>query len=406
MSAFSSSSLWRRLAVLASLPALLLMRAAQPTAAANSGGEDEHSKHLYDAEMLVHSVDQAPHFIMFFAPWCGHCQKLQSTWNTLGDKYNEMPEPPAYVAKVDCTMHAQTCSDHGVKGYPTLKLFKPGQKSILYQGQRDLDTLESWMLQTLNEDAGVQEESERPSPDIPEPQHGLYELTSGSFKEHVAEGYHFIKFFAPWCGHCKALIPTWEQLASTFEYSGKVKIAKVDCTAHQDICNENQVRGYPTLLWFKDGEKVDQYRGKRDLDSLKVFVDTQIQIEPQDEVVLQQAEDEEETSSVLVLNENNFDATVADGITFVKFYAPWCGHCKNLAPTWEDLAKKEFSGLSKVTIAKVDCTSEAQLCSKQHVRGYPTLLLYVGGKQVGEHEGARSLEALHSYVLSRARDEL
>ena len=61
------------------------------------------------------------------------------------------------------------------------------------------------------------------------------------------------------------------------------------------------------------------------------------------------------------------------GVTFVKFFAPWCGHCKRLAPTWEELAAK-YADAEGVTIAKVDCTAEGntnkELCDGQDVRYY------------------------------------
>jgi thioredoxin domain-containing protein 5 len=59
------------------------------------------------------------------------------------------------------------------------------------------------------------------------------------------------------------LVPTWDELAKTFEKDETVKIAKLDCTQAQSVCQDYEVRGYPTLAYFRNGQKVETYRGAR-----------------------------------------------------------------------------------------------------------------------------------------------
>ena len=75
---------------------------------------------------------------------------------------------------------------------------------------------------------------------------------------------------AQWCGHCKRLAPTWEELGEAFTEEGAINIGRVDCTVHRDTCTNNGIHGYPTLLAFKSGSKEGiKYAGSRDLSALK-----------------------------------------------------------------------------------------------------------------------------------------
>eukprot|EP01065_Artemidia_motanka_P017552 TRINITY_DN20_c0_g1_i1.p2 TRINITY_DN20_c0_g1~~TRINITY_DN20_c0_g1_i1.p2 ORF type:complete len:124 (+),score=49.15 TRINITY_DN20_c0_g1_i1:76-447(+) len=98
------------------------------------------------------------------------------------------------------------------------------------------------------------------------------DLTAENFEKEVFESGKsgFVKFFAPWCGHCKRMKPAWDELMKEYDGSDKVVVGDVDCTVQRDLCSTHGIRGYPTVKYFKAGDKTAQdYRGGRDLDSLK-----------------------------------------------------------------------------------------------------------------------------------------
>jgi protein disulfide-isomerase A1 len=73
-----------------------------------------------------------------------------------------------------------------------------------------------------------------------------------------------VEFYAPWCGHCKKLAPEYEVAAT--QLKGQVPIAKVDCTVHKDVCDENGVQGFPTLKVFRKGSATAYEKGRTSAD--------------------------------------------------------------------------------------------------------------------------------------------
>ncbi|EJD06698.1 protein disulfide isomerase [Fomitiporia mediterranea MF3/22] len=110
-------------------------------------------------------------------------------------------------------------------------------------------------------------------------------------------------------------------------------------------------------------------------------------------------------SNVVELNPDNFDDFVGKGKpALVEFFAPWCGHCKNLAPVYEELANAYAHAKDKVVIAKVDADGVGKPLGKQYgVTGYPTLKWFnADGGEPDKYEGARDLEALATFVTQKS----
>ncbi len=108
-------------------------------------------------------------------------------------------------------------------------------------------------------------------------------------------------------------------------------------------------------------------------------------------------------SAVLDLKPDNFDDVVLKSgkPTLVEFFAPWCGHCKNLAPVYEDLANI-FASSDKVQIAKVDADAEKALGKRFGVQGFPTLKWFDGkSKDPSDYSGGRDLDSLSSFITEK-----
>jgi len=111
-----------------------------------------------------------------------------------------------------------------------------------------------------------------------------------------------------------------------------------------------------------------------------------------------EAEPEDNNGPVKILTGNNFHSIVHDSSkdVLVKYYAPWCGHCKSLAPVWEELGVAT-SQINDLVIAKFDAT--ANEVEGLSIRGYPTLKFYPKGDKSGQdYDGDRDLEAFKDWL--------
>lgn len=84
------------------------------------------------------------------------------------------------------------------------------------------------------------------------------ELNNSNF-DTVKEGVALVDFWAPWCGPCRMIAPVIEELAE--EFDGKAKVCKVNTEEEQDLAIQHGIRSIPTILFYKDGEIVDQMVG-------------------------------------------------------------------------------------------------------------------------------------------------
>lgn len=112
-------------------------------------------------------------------------------------------------------------------------------------------------------------------------------------------------------------------------------------------------------------------------------------------------------SSVLQINGMDYDRVIAKSnyTSIVEFYAPWCGHCKNLKPAYETAAKS-LAGIAKVAAVNCDDEMNKPFCGKMGVQGFPTLKLVRPGKKPGkptveDYQGPRSAKGIVEAVKDK-----
>lgn len=225
-------------------------------------------------------------------------------------------------------------------------------------------------------------------------------LDNNNFDQYVnGEQHVFVEFYAPWCGHCKRLAPIYDEVGEAFASEGSVLIAKVDADAEKALGSRFGIRGFPTLKFFPRGStEPEDYQGGREADDIIKYINDKAGTR----VRMSQS-----VSNVVDLDPSNFDNVVLDPAkdVLVEFYAPWCGHCKALAPTYEELGTT-YKNDGNCVVARVDADGHRELGSKYDVSGFPTIKFFPRDNKDGEeYSGGRSLNDFITFLNERCGTE-
>lgn len=293
-------------------------------------------------------------------------------------------------ARMDCFAFGDACQKVDPKiAFPTIIWFKDGKEVKKSVGTKLLPDISKWFEEILESiRPGSRPQSGPNLPEVgdheapPQPTNSPIPLSSdksesslpvkpkvvsnlsGTSVKLTAESFQkvvtttrdpwFVKFYAPWCHHCQAMAPNWAEMAK--EMQGTLNVGEVNCDIEKRLCKDARVKGYPTILFFRGGERVE-YNGLRALGDLISFaknaIDVGLGVEEVDMKAFKKMEETEE-------------------VIFLYFY--------DHATTFEDFAALEHLTLSLIGHGKLVKTNDAELCEQFKISTWPRLMVSRDGK--------------------------
>lgn len=245
----------------------------------------------------------------------------------------------------------------------------------------------------------------------------VVELTANNFDRLVVKSDEVwvVEFYAPFCGHCRNLVPEYKKAATALK--GVIKVGGVNCEQEQGLCGQHGVRGYPSIKIFGANKRSpSDYNGQR---TAKDIAESALaEAKKKIKNVLGGGGSSSGGSSdggssnskdVIELTDSNFDKLVlnSDDVWLVEFFAPWCGHCKNLEPHWAKAAT-ELKG--KVKLGALDATVHTLKAQQYGIQGYPSIKYFAGGSKdrdsAQDYDGGRTASDIVTWALEKYSENI
>jgi len=230
-------------------------------------------------------------------------------------------------------------------------------------------------------------------------------ISQENYKDHVDRGLPMV-----WIGidgtnaeNVDAVVAQVTPFAS--EWKGKLDFIWVDAIKYEKQIQQLGFTSIPGLIVIA-GNKKFLYSGALDSkDDLKKFFSDYGDGKLQTHIRSQPVPDAKENEQpVYTLVGKTFNEVVGkDKDVFVEFYAPWCGHCKNLAPEYEKVGQA-FSSVNSLVIAKIDATEND---TPEEIKGFPTLIFYPKNSSQGvKYTGERTAKAIIDWLKTKASGDV
>ena len=245
---------------------------------------------LLDGDTFEKEVVQSKDIwlVLFYAPWCGHCKAFSPEY----EKAAKALKGIFKIAAIDADKERAIGGKYNIQGFPTVKFFGIHKdKPVDYDKARTAEAVISFMFDkakaianarlnmkksdqsntntnnNANQEKKQQQQQQKKAPEAGN-EKDVIVLTDDNFDDMIFndESMWLVAFYAPWCGHCKKLLPEWVSAAT--QLRGTIKLAKIDATENQKMAQRYQIQGYPTIKIFAPGKgkdkAVEEYQGPRD----------------------------------------------------------------------------------------------------------------------------------------------
>ncbi len=217
-------------------------------------------------------------------------------------------------------------------------------------------------------------------------------------------------FEMPECEHCRAMIPTLEELARA--YVGQALIVRVENVKDGALMERYRITRVPTLVFWRGGREQARIEGAVNIDAVRAHLEYLLERGPQPSPasgpsrLLKSAPDIGAPSSaqsgnaaheVMIVTDDTFETRVLQSPlpVLVDFWAPWCGPCRMVSPLVEEIAR-EYAG--RLRVAKVNTDENPRWAGRLSIMGIPTLILFKRGREADRIVGAAPKSVLTQRV--------